>query len=481
MKKFLLLPLLILMAWVFNAKADYFLAGEFNDWTAGDPKYKFEAVEGQSYYKLVFPDKIFGGEFKVTSDTWELSWGSYYKAYPGQWIELTTAGYNNISIYGNNRVLDAIIYFDPTTEGLSIEGTMVPPPMGYGLLVNNDIKPLVEMESNPGIYYGKYTFSSPVAFEVAYYDEETNRVEFAYGALTDSQENLIVGTACFLSSSLGHKINLPAGEYEFYFSNGSIVVTDSAHPLENIYMALTSAAGGADYVIFGPSIFNFGLPQGTEYTLYVKINDGEYSPYDLTYAGWGVTYESPYIALKPNTTYHISLYASAEHNGQKLYWSPVTSLSFTTPDPFFNFYFAPENIKSTSTDVRYMIYNNLKMTEVEYEIAYRCIDTEGNAPDVTGIYTTDTPESTFTITGCQPNTIYDLYLDVTMITPYGSYTVKTENPGWFWTAEDDDAVEVVTAEESTPRYFNLNGVEVKNPQNGIFIEVINGKSRKVVK
>ena len=40
-----------------------------------------------------------------------------------------------------------------------------------------------------------------------------------------------------------------------------------------------------------------------------------------------------------------------------------------------------------------------------------------------------------------------------------------------------DAIEAV---DSDARYFNLQGVEVKNPENGVYVKVANGKVSKVI-
>lgn len=61
---------------------------------------------------------------------------------------------------------------------------------------------------------------------------------------------------------------------------------------------------------------------------------------------------------------------------------------------------------------------------------------------------------------------------------YITFTVGTpETPG----PDDPGAVDGIQADGADARYFNLNGIEVKNPEKGIFIKIENGKVSKVVK
>lgn len=55
---------------------------------------------------------------------------------------------------------------------------------------------------------------------------------------------------------------------------------------------------------------------------------------------------------------------------------------------------------------------------------------------------------------------------------------KTFVPGW--EGLDLDAVEVIEVANEAPVYFNLQGVRVANPANGIYVKVVNGKAVKAV-
>lgn len=59
---------------------------------------------------------------------------------------------------------------------------------------------------------------------------------------------------------------------------------------------------------------------------------------------------------------------------------------------------------------------------------------------------------------------------------YITFTVGTPE-----TPDDPGYVDGIQADGAEARYFNLNGIEVKNPEKGIFIKIENGKVSKVVK
>lgn len=48
-------------------------------------------------------------------------------------------------------------------------------------------------------------------------------------------------------------------------------------------------------------------------------------------------------------------------------------------------------------------------------------------------------------------------------------------------SDDTNSVATIDAENDEPKYFNLQGLRVTNPENGIFIRVVNGKAQKIVK
>lgn len=466
----------------FQSKAsNYYLAGEFNNWQAGDPNYKFEQVEGENLFEFVYPEEIFEGEFKITTDTWQLSWGSYSRVFPNQWISLTTDELNNIYVWERGKIKNAKFIFDPSAERLLVEGEYITPPRGLGLYnEKNGIWPLEEDEGKPGLYHIKLKIENQLEFQIVYYEIETEKIIDIYGTKNGQTTNISLGEPN-LFQLYGGKYSLEPGQYDLTLGMPYLIVTDAEHKAKDIYILQGGGEYGADYVYFNPAIFNFNLPTGTQFTQYVKMNGGEFIPYILDYADYGASYLSPFIPITPVTEYKIESYIEASYGGELLYKSETINLEFTSSPISLGFRFEPETDKTTqdSATIQYQIFSNLLLSEAKYEIEYICIDSNTSAPEVRGVFNTENSMGEFEITGLESNICYDLWLNVTMITEFGNLTVKTSDPGWFWTLEEA-GVETIVSDDA-PRYFNLNGMEVQNPKGGIYIEVLNGKTRKVIK
>ncbi|MDE6271759.1 MAG: hypothetical protein K2M31_01990 [Muribaculaceae bacterium] len=57
---------------------------------------------------------------------------------------------------------------------------------------------------------------------------------------------------------------------------------------------------------------------------------------------------------------------------------------------------------------------------------------------------------------------------------------KTAKPEWALVKGDDSAVAAVEVADEAPVYYNLQGVRVANPANGIYVKVVAGKATKAV-
>ena len=67
---------------------------------------------------------------------------------------------------------------------------------------------------------------------------------------------------------------------------------------------------------------------------------------------------------------------------------------------------------------------------------------------------------------------------------YCTYLFIAVSKNYYFIANADGfetAVETIEAEDAeTPVYFNLQGMKVEKPENGVFIKVTGGKSEKVL-
>lgn len=66
-------------------------------------------------------------------------------------------------------------------------------------------------------------------------------------------------------------------------------------------------------------------------------------------------------------------------------------------------------------------------------------------------------------------------------TPMGTYKVTLDLKKMTLLLDGKVAVDAIEVEEGEAQYFNLQGVRVAKPENGIFVRVLNGKAAKVVK
>ena len=64
------------------------------------------------------------------------------------------------------------------------------------------------------------------------------------------------------------------------------------------------------------------------------------------------------------------------------------------------------------------------------------------------------------------------YSEVTMI-------LNVDDEWFSFYGEVADSVARTEIESGNARYFNMQGVEVNNPSDGIFIRIVNGKSEKI--
>lgn len=89
------------------------------------------------------------------------------------------------------------------------------------------------------------------------------------------------------------------------------------------------------------------------------------------------------------------------------------------------------------------------------------------APDADGLYR-------FTIDYLSPNQTYSMSMYALCGSVLSHNKVVEFNT-------DQTGIDFVNIDHNEVRYFNLHGVEVKNPQNGVYVRVDNGKCEKVLK
>lgn len=124
------------------------------------------------------------------------------------------------------------------------------------------------------------------------------------------------------------------------------------------------------------------------------------------------------------------------------------------------------------------------------------VDVRAGMPQVKGLeiwykkVETSAPAARSNVRRAAPSTDgYTLYKDGMKIEPNTSYSMLIKQNG-VWNAEPQDfsisalnqtvGVDEIATEEGETRYFNLQGVEVVNPESGIYVKIVNGKATKVL-
>ena len=88
--------------------------------------------------------------------------------------------------------------------------------------------------------------------------------------------------------------------------------------------------------------------------------------------------------------------------------------------------------------------------------------------------------ATLEFTNLEPNTTYSFSVTLKVHHDGEMKTTSTALPLEFTTTDSDAVVDIEAEENGTPRYYNLQGIEVEEPASGIYIRVVGNKATKVV-
>lgn len=114
-----------------------------------------------------------------------------------------------------------------------------------------------------------------------------------------------------------------------------------------------------------------------------------------------------------------------------------------------------------------------------YDSLYYQIQSVGGGPVLAGIPATDLVAAGYVL--AENNTIPNLAVGATPLAfAYGQEGTVTEPTLMVVNVSGSVGVEAIDAEEGEVEYFNLQGVKVEKPENGVYIKVVNGKATKAV-
>ena len=115
----------------------------------------------------------------------------------------------------------------------------------------------------------------------------------------------------------------------------------------------------------------------------------------------------------------------------------------------------------------------------EAEITVTCQINNEDPVEMTDV-TAESYSVTFDYSELEPGTTYQVTV-VAKASVEGVVVATAVNDEASFTVPQASGISEITSDsESVARYYNLQGIEVKNPSNGIFIKVVDGKATKVM-
>ncbi|MDE7380495.1 MAG: hypothetical protein K2N03_00015 [Muribaculaceae bacterium] len=145
----------------------------------------------------------------------------------------------------------------------------------------------------------------------------------------------------------------------------------------------------------------------------------------------------------------------------------------------------PQPVTKTSGTVDYTITGDLSKTSNVSMFVVTNVFGNGDV-EVGRIDNVTANEGTIALTGLKPDVVNDIWVKMDVTLTDGTKLEQIQYPGaaqgWQGLSINTDSVsvtEIVTADTNV-EYFNLQGVKVANPQNGLYIRVQGNKATKVL-
>ena len=492
--------------------ADYYLIGGFNGWAAKDPTCKFTEKDATTY-ELDYNGTLTSG-FKINDGTWtnnDANFGSAGNNDPltlGQEFSLTVGGDSKDIVMSENIENPHIVLnvADASAPTLTITGQGVEATYIYGLWGNFDGGEdwsAVNLTEKEGKWVSEKTTVAACSFGIKQMDASTGS-QTGWLASADAAE-VTVGTAMPLMVN-GTNFTLEAGTYTFTLDIDAMTMLvsgegDTPNPPvppvteekdlylvgdfngwtngqenykfsreENVYtLTLEDGLTGEWKVTDGTWDYNFGAGEENKLSSGVEADAWFFS---------GNNFDG---AFSGKTTIVFTLVEGSDVNGSSIPSKiVVTSEAVAEPDPIENWYVSVQGpfnewlgegvnpnaegvaiISGLAIDAegfKVKVWNGLK--DARYcngeEIA---LDTpvvvEGNS------------DTLMTIADSTEGALYVVEFNVTTNEMKVSLDPKS-------------GVESINVAVDAAVYFNLQGMKVENPENGIFVKVSNGKAVKVV-
>ena len=505
MKKFYCALAAAAMALTANA-ADYYLIGGFNGWTTSDSNCKF-VEKSATEYELNFDGTLTSG-FKINDGTWSndnVNFGSngskleigvpYTMKVGGSTTDIAIEG----AVENPTLVLNVS---DPSAPTLLIKGESSEVENGYVLWGNfsgGDAWEGIELKNESGKFVADATVEKcnfGIKVVVAGTDTQTGWIASAGDATVN------VGTAMPLKVD-GTNFSLPAGDYSFSFDVAAMTLTVTNAGGDTPNPPTPPVSDAKDLYLVG-DINGWDMP-GLPFTrvdnVYtIELEDGLTGQWKIT-DGEGWAYNFGAGAVQPTSGVEVDAYFDGANFESA--FSGKTTVVFTLVEG--------SDVKDSSIPSKVMVTSEAVAEPWPVEEWYVSVQGpfnewlgEGVHPNAEGVaeisdlalndagfkvkvyngladswycngqaLALNTPtvvegnvDTLMTVTGLEAGAKYKVTFNVTD----GTITVNTIS-----------GVEAISVSNGEAVYFNLQGMKVENPVNGVFVKVLDGKAVKVVK
>ena len=523
MRKLFTLMMFVVMAIAANA-ADYYLAGGFNGWNEKDPNAKF-TDQGDGTYVLDYAGTLTSG-FKITNGTWNVNFGGgSAKLVPGETFALVEGtSSQNIEMDGN--VVNPHLVFNPTAKTLLVTGQSQEATVKYG--IHGDI-------------FGVSSWSTEdmIEKEGKWVIENKTIVDGSFGikvmdAATGAQTAWIASagaTAVVVDTPMSCKVDgtnwsIDGGTFTFTFDPEAMTLTVSGQSVAPVYPEILYVVGNVnngDFAANNTVALAKGASEGTyegEVTFTGALGTAD-SYFGLSTAtgataadwdGLGIRYGAPTANAVPTEE------PSAIVKGDKswkvangtvtvkvsLVDMTISVIGGTEPEPEVPAaLYIIGNVNgtawSTETPVEMTKEGNKFTAEAVVDDAGEgfgyfsfCTVTgeDWNAVNSGDRFGPAEADEVVAVETPAPMTLYKEGVNASacaswMIAAndeYHKYVFTVDFDTMTVTVDMLSGVASVGQEiETEAVYYNLQGVRVDNPANGVFVRVAGGKATKIVK
>lgn len=485
-----------------SAQAGWYISGGFQNWAHCNANYELkETTSGVFVLNLAqAPIKTISGEFLIVSGSagnpdWNNKVGTNGSKVEPDVVYNYVKGGGNFTM--NGSVENAVITLDTNAGTLLIAGeakendydvVYLIGDFGSGWSETNTNYPLTLKAGTDNVWVGEYDLTAATSYF------KMKAGANVYG--TGGGDIAVVSGTEYTSSMSGNAYSLKAGKYEFQFvldknaETGVLTVTgegDDPNPPVGDYTGWYMNVQG-DFNGWNPSGVAFNA-DGTVEVKNLAIGTGEFElkvwngSEDLYYGDQS----NPVVLGETTTVYlgggHMTIEGATADGVYDLTFNAVDNTMVVTSVGGIDYTTWYVNVLGTFNDwqdngvacnaegVAKLEKLAIGTKEFKVKVWNGADDWHSNGAAIATNEWVSIPGNTdanMTIAGATADSVYDVEFNC------ATNEIKV-------TLNSNVGVEAIEAANGEAVYFNLQGVRVANPENGLFIRVQNGKAVKVVK